>query len=257
MSTPSLHSGERAARERRRIFGLTETQPIADLLELVEGVLDVPVLIERFEADKIAGVLLRHASSDSFVGINADHHPVRQRFTLAHELGHLHLDHQPRVELASDVFGSSTDPQEVEANYFAAELLAPRQAVTAWLEERDEIAALDAEAVARLALGFGISFPTACYRLERAGVIGATAKRRLIATLSAEGGQYARHHSQARLRDTVERLWRAGTDAYPRAPRQTTTYARQARLEGLIDRDAYLTIAGESADEQDVSSWFT
>lgn len=255
MSALSLNPGERAARERRRLFGLNDTQPVADLLELVEGQLEVPVLIEQFEAKDIAGVLLRHASGDRFVGINADHHPVRQRFTLAHELGHLHLGHQPRVELARDVFGgASTDPQEVEANYFAAEFLAPRQAVTAWLEEHDEIGTVTAEAAARLALSFGIAFPTACYRLERAGAIGATAKRRLVAELSANGKHYAERHGDARLTDAIEVLWR--DRAYPRVPRQTAVYARQAHVDGLLDDDAYRAIAGDALEEQDISSWF-
>lgn len=255
MSALPLHPGERAARERRRLFGLNDTQPVVDLLELVEGQLDVPVLIEQFAADDIAGVLLRHASGDRFVGINADHHPVKQRFTLAHELGHLHLGHQPRIERASDVFGSApTDPQEVEANYFAAEFLAPRQALTTWLEERDEIATVNAEAIARLALSFGIAFPTACYRLERAGAIGATAKRRLVAELSANGKQYAQRHGDARLKDAMEALWR--DKAYPRVPRQTAIYAKQAHVDGLLDDDAYRAIAGDPNKEQDISSWF-
>jgi Zn-dependent peptidase ImmA (M78 family) len=228
---------------------------VTNLLELVEDQLGVPVLIERFEANDIAGVLLLHAAGDSFVAINADHHPVRQRFTLAHELGHLHLGHQPRIELVSDVFGSATDPQEAEANYFAAEFLAPRHGLTTWLEERAEIGAVGLEAVARIALEFGIAYTTACYRLERAGVITAAEKRRLVTELRSSGGEYARRFSAVRLNDSIEGLWRSKD--YPRVPRQTATYAERARDEGLIDDATHDTIMRGASETQDISSWFT
>jgi len=217
--------------------------------------MDAPVLIERFETEDIAGVLLLHAAGDSFVGINADHHPVRQRFTLAHELGHLHLGHQPRIELTSDIFGSATDPQEVEANYFAAEFLAPRHGLIAWLEERDRISSVDAEAIARMALSFGIAFPAACYRLERAGVIGAPEKQGLVSELKASGGEYARRFSAIRLNDSIEDLWRS--KSYPRVPRETATYAQLAHDEGLIDDSTHEAIMRGAGETQDISSWFT
>ena len=54
----------------------------------------------------------------------------RLRFTLAHELGHVAMDHTPSVDDASTLrMRDSGDEQEVEANYFAAEFLLPRNAV--------------------------------------------------------------------------------------------------------------------------------
>jgi len=51
--------------------------------------------------------------------------PQRQRFTIAHELGHikLHNGDKFRTERGLNVF--SDDPEEVEANRFAAMLLMP------------------------------------------------------------------------------------------------------------------------------------
>lgn len=253
MSPPPLHAGEREARATRRALGLTETAPIADLLGTVEGTAEVPVFIDRFRADAIAGVLLRRAGDD-FVGINADHHPVKQRFTLAHELGHVRLGHQPRIDLAEDLFGPrSNDPQEVEANYFAAELLAPRLAVVAWLEGRDLTASVDAESIAGLAVSFGISLPAACYRAERAGVIGASQKRRLVVQTRDEGSRLVRRVAEQRLRDPLEAVWQA--DRYPRVPRQTSTYAARALDDGLIDEEAYRSIVKRSGPP-DVGAWF-
>ena len=66
--------------------------------------------------------------------VNAGHHPNRQRFTLAHELGHhvMHYSylqnnvHVDKVVLHRNQKSSDgNDHKEIEANAFAAELLMP------------------------------------------------------------------------------------------------------------------------------------
>lgn len=253
MSASSLHSGEKAARVARRALGLDVTQAIRDLLDVAEETFDVPVLIDHFEDDKIAGVVLRRGDGDAFIAVNADHGAVRQRFTLAHELGHLHMGHQPRVDMSSDVFGRGRNQQEVEANYFAAEFLAPRPAVIAWLEERELVDRADEPStVVQLALQFGIAFPTASYRLERAGAISTRAKQRLVDELRTTGSELARLHAAHRLMDTIETLWRRGE--YPRLPRQTVSYAEQARAAGLLDDEQYDAIV-TTPPEIDFADW--
>jgi Zn-dependent peptidase ImmA (M78 family) len=71
------------------------------------------------------------------IGVNALHHPNRQRFTIAHELGHLEL-HRDMITTAVHVdkdfpalmrdSNSATGMEkiEIEANQFAAALLMPR-----------------------------------------------------------------------------------------------------------------------------------
>lgn len=58
-----------------------------DLLEAIEANVGVPVLIDRFNDAKVAGVLLRQADGEDFIAVNADHLPVPQRFTLAESDG--------------------------------------------------------------------------------------------------------------------------------------------------------------------------
>ena len=71
------------------------------------------------------------------IGVNALHHPNRQRFTAAHELAHhelhpdeirneVHVDEVFRVLRRDDVAAQGVDWREIEANAFAAELLMPR-----------------------------------------------------------------------------------------------------------------------------------
>lgn len=254
MSLPAPHSGEKQALEARRQHGLADAGPL-DVLDAAENRFDVPVLVDRFGDDKIAGVLLRRAGGDRFVGVNADHHTIRQRFTLAHELGHLHMGHQARVELTSDLFGSTNNAEEVEANYFAAEFLAPRAIVRAWLEERELVdAAAEASTIAQLALEFGIALPSACYRLERAGVISAATKRRLVSEVNVNAATLVRIHASHRFSDSLQSIWQR--DVYPRVPRQTAAYAERARAAELIDDEQYMAIVHSPA-ELDFNDWLT
>ncbi len=56
------------------------------------------------------------------IGYNKTQHPHRQRFTVAHEIGHLLLGHTGE-NFVLDL--NSRKPEEIEANQFAAELLMP------------------------------------------------------------------------------------------------------------------------------------
>jgi Zn-dependent peptidase ImmA (M78 family) len=74
----------------------------------------------------------------SIIGINALHHPNRQRFSAAHELAHhvlhsevikdaVHVDKGHRVLLRDQVSSQGVDALESEANAFASALLMPRE----------------------------------------------------------------------------------------------------------------------------------
>jgi Zn-dependent peptidase ImmA (M78 family) len=71
------------------------------------------------------------------IGVNSLHHPNRQRFTIAHELGHLEL-HRDMITSSVHVdknfpglmrdakAATGTELIEIQANQFAAELLMPQ-----------------------------------------------------------------------------------------------------------------------------------
>ena len=102
----------------------------------------LPVPVEKIA--KSLGIAVRFSPLDqelsgmafikdgvSVIGVNALHHPNRQRFTIAHELGHhtVHVDKGFtlwRGELATQ----GTDRVEVQANAFASELLMPKQFIS-------------------------------------------------------------------------------------------------------------------------------
>lgn len=71
-------------------------------------------------------------SNKYIIAVNERNTPNRQRFTVAHECGHLILGHKLNEHVDQSFFinrdGRSsvgTDKDEVEANQFAAELLMP------------------------------------------------------------------------------------------------------------------------------------
>lgn len=97
------------------------------------------VLVEYDFGDDVSGVLLRDGE-DVKIGYAKSNGFKRQRFTIAHELGHYVLNHQRQgvfVDTPEKYFtlfrdsNSSTgeDLQEREANAFAAALLMPRELV--------------------------------------------------------------------------------------------------------------------------------
>lgn len=111
-------------------------------VERVAEKLDLQVKFEPFEGD-LSGCIIRE-NDEAIIGINSLHHENRQRFTLAHEIGHflLHtgekifVDHGFRVNLRDADSGKAKNPEEIEANFFAAELLMPENFLKVDLKDK-------------------------------------------------------------------------------------------------------------------------
>lgn len=96
------------------------------------------IVLDALEAD-LSGFLFRDRN-EAVIGVNTHQARVRQNFTIAHELGHLllhdrheqlHVDRKFSVRLRSVVSSQGIDEAEMEANYFAAELLMPAHFIEA------------------------------------------------------------------------------------------------------------------------------
>lgn len=156
--------------------------------ELVSHVEAAPVPVERII--KGLGVRIEYAPLDgelsglafirdgvSIIGVNSLHAPNRQRFTLAHELGHTQL-HRAELEAAVHVDKGSLrrdtissegiDPVEVEANAFASEFLMPQHLLEAVLAGKI-VDLEDDETIASLAKRFRVSEAAMRYRLQPRG----------------------------------------------------------------------------------------
>lgn len=79
------------------------------------------LFVMPWELGNISGTQINSGDA-SAIGYNSIEHRHRQRFTVAHEIGHLLLGHTSR-DSTYDL--KSKKPFEVEANKFAAELLMP------------------------------------------------------------------------------------------------------------------------------------
>ncbi|MGX2088593.1 ImmA/IrrE family metallo-endopeptidase [Xanthomonas axonopodis] len=90
---------------------------------------------------------------------------VRQRFTVAHELGHHFLAHGDRPRDTSTSFGLSADYVEVAANRFAAELLMPIGSVQMLVVDHN------ITNISTLAQHFDVSEMAMMYRLKNLGYL--------------------------------------------------------------------------------------
>lgn len=125
----------------------------------------IPVPVERIP--RLLNAQLRYSPLDKelsgtiyisegipIIGVNSLHHPNRQRFTIAHEIGHLRLHKKnlmghvhvdkgfetPILYRKSLDSASGTDSIEIQANRFAAALLIPETALAELLsKERPDI----------------------------------------------------------------------------------------------------------------------
>ncbi|SDP02416.1 protein of unknown function [Paenibacillus sp. yr247] len=117
--TANLAVARNAARKIHKDLKLTFPVPIRELLIETYGftILDI-------EIDEEISALVDLDSK--YIGLNNGHHINRQRFTLAHELGHIILNHKDVRYTDHENSDKGKAPFEKEADEFAAELLMPQ-----------------------------------------------------------------------------------------------------------------------------------
>lgn len=154
-----------------------QVQPPVDI-ETVAISLGARVSYEPFDED-LSGILVKEPNR-IVIGVNSAHPNTRQRFTIAHEIAHLALEHKGEIfvdqamksnALVMKRDGKSAlaiDRQEIEANQFAAELLMPEHLVLAAVKRRQEKESKDF--VTSLAFDFQVSPKAMEYRLTNLGL---------------------------------------------------------------------------------------
>ena len=126
--------------------------------------------------DEISGAMIR-TEDRTIIAVNPAHHSNRQRFTIAHELGHYHL-HQGlerhvaqnfRIAWRNADSSKAINWTEIQANRFAAELLMPTEFL-----ERDLNALQTVEylSVALLVSKYKVSPEAMKIRLSQLGILG-------------------------------------------------------------------------------------
>ncbi|MFA6201637.1 MAG: ImmA/IrrE family metallo-endopeptidase [Gallionella sp.] len=152
----------------RRLIAKLSLAPPINVKSLVEAHADLTITNIPIEGVDGISLDLKTPGKKARVVLNANNPQTRQRFTLAHELGHLLIpwhtgnivDHvDPTLVHATDNYWEF----ESEANAFAGELLMPSQWVTQLLAETDNIAQLHK----RIARESEVSLHAAAIRLTQ------------------------------------------------------------------------------------------
>lgn len=169
---------EAAARVLRKCK--VSTAPV-NILKVAHA-LGARVAFEPF-GEELSGMLVRK-DDQVIIGVNSRHPQTRQRFTIAHELGHWQLGHEGELFLDKTLRSRSvsikkrdpraaqgTDRDEIQANAFAAAILMPESLLIAAVEKRlrggDEVDRL----VGELASEFEVSVQAMEHRLTNLGML--------------------------------------------------------------------------------------
>lgn len=171
---PRRHLAERLA--RKLLSDNAIVGPPVDVIELARRA-GAKVEFTPFE-DDVSGILLNRPGN-IVIGVNKKHATTRQRFTVAHEIGHLLLHHEtPTVHIDNIAVSFRAtgrtevgDYREIEANAFAAELLIPREVIAIDLHGR-AIDPQDDLAMKELADRYGVSAAALNIRLVELGHVG-------------------------------------------------------------------------------------
>ncbi len=115
-----------------------------------------------------------HKDGNRIIGVNSNESEHRQRFTIAHELGHLFIHSDSTVSydkggvmMFRDSHSSDgTDIKEIEANRFAAELLMPESSIRQDIAQKGSFDLVNDDGfIAKLADKYNVSSQAMAIRL--------------------------------------------------------------------------------------------
>ncbi len=173
-----MYRAEKKAKELLKNQGITGP-PVP--VEALARKIGAELAFEPFEGeDDISGILYRKGEQ-SIIGINSAHPNTRQRFSIAHEIGHLVLhtkrlfvDKVVRVDFRDSISSLAINNEEISANVFAAELLMPRDFIEREIKrissKRKSLQSKE-RLIRELANIFDVSLQAMEYRLNNLGIL--------------------------------------------------------------------------------------
>lgn len=205
-------------------------QPLGDLVAVIEQATGIDVAILDVGPDE-HGLTMRDPVRDAvFIGVARTRNPMRQRSTLAHELGHV---------LSEDWTDSNTGiwsdrtPAEIRADAFARHLLVPVEGLREFLGNRDLVTQATLSAVVQR---FLVSPQIAAIALNQAKYIDDVTKQEWM-TLTAP-----RLAARFGWSDQYRAL-QADADQR-RAPQRLLARAIKGYEEGVLSAQAIATLRG-------------
>ncbi|GAA3961712.1 XRE family transcriptional regulator [Allohahella marinimesophila] len=172
-SVETLEEAEEVADRIRESWGLGKL-PLSDLIDVLEthGIL---VIVTDVDSGAKFDGLQASVAGQPVVVVSSTWPGDRQRFTLAHELGHL---------LLSDRLASEID-EEKACNRFASALLLPAASVRQHLGEKRS--SLEPRELALLKQEFGVSMAACLYRAADLGIIDRSTCQKMYIVFSQRG----------------------------------------------------------------------
>jgi Zn-dependent peptidase ImmA (M78 family) len=229
MASIDSNRGAKRAREARAALGLDPAAPLRCLLTVVEERAGLPVVVTALPED-VAGACYRDGDG-AVLWVNGSQFRPRQRFTLAHELGHAWCAHDGELEL--DTFatlnGRTSSPFEVQANAFAAEFLLPRSGM-------EEVVAGEPtlEEVVVISAHYGVSAIMVVYRLKQLRVASDRRTEQLRAEV--DEGLHRDVFKGLALKPRADRLGAIDHLPYLSAALDGTHLSAALRGEAAVDR---------------------
>jgi Zn-dependent peptidase ImmA (M78 family)/DNA-binding Xre family transcriptional regulator len=208
--------GEAAAKQVRDALCLG-IAPIADLAEVVERLVGVDVGTAPLP-EGVSGICATDPQrKTTIVLMNSNDIAERQRFTLAHELGHLVFGDGTHVDEAD---GQRT-PREITCDEFARHLLIPLDGVRTWLDIPADSSAgrVDERTMALLSRHFGTSPEVTRIQLRLMDLLPASLAEGPVAS----GRQWAYEFGWGPQFDSTQ-----AASASPRVPRRILDRATEA-----------------------------
>jgi Zn-dependent peptidase ImmA (M78 family)/transcriptional regulator with XRE-family HTH domain len=205
-------------------------QPLGDLVAIIEQATGIDVAVLDVGPDEHGLTMRDPARGTVYIGVARTRNPMRQRSTLAHELGHVLF----RDWADSDAGDwSDRNPAETRADAFARHLLVPVEGLRDFIGDRS---VAGVSALSPVVQRFLVSPPIAAIALCRAGYIDEATKRDWM-TLSTP-------HLAARYGWTDQyRVLQANSDQR-RAPQRLLARAITGYVEGVLPLQAIATLRG-------------
>lgn len=141
-------------------------------VELLTNLLGLKIYKEALPED-ISGIL--DLRTIPIIMVNKDHHIHRQRFSIAHEIGHYVLHKPNGIHVDKQTFyrnsksSEGLDEIEIDANRFAAEILMPTELVNFHLNKYIDVIDSNEDVVYELSKLFLVSTTSISFHLVNLG----------------------------------------------------------------------------------------
>lgn len=210
--------------------------PLGDIIAVAESNLGVDVAIVDSPHDEHGLISSDPEYPEKFILVSRSDNPFRQRFTIAHEIGHLVFEDSEHA--VRQPVNRGREDSEIRADAFARHFLCPIDAIRARV---DRSSPFDADALSRLVQYFLISPPIALIQARDAGFITSNEERALKATHT--GASLAREfgweHQYALLSQASNSF---------RPPQLLLAAAIRGYREGVISAQQLAMLSGESVE---------